>query len=78
MALVQTCLLHHLSLRHRVLVHVFLDGLGYYCLVSTVWSERERERERGRESEKERGEREGEGGVMERNRGRKKREKGER
>ena len=47
MALVESRLLHHLTLRHRILVHVLLDGMGHYCLVATlVEGERERERER--------------------------------
>ena len=48
MALVESRLLHHLTLRHRILVHVLLDGMGHYCLVATlVEGERERETEGG-------------------------------
>jgi hypothetical protein len=67
-ALVESRLLHHLTLRHRILVHVLLDGMGHYCLVATLVQgergkmtgkgERERERKKIREREREKEERE--------------------
>ena len=58
-ALIQPGLFNHLTLRDRVLIHVFLDGLSHHTLVTT---EREGVREWGRgEGEGKRGERKEDG-----------------